>query len=129
MAARFRGFKRGEMVKYVPDHKSFGAWIMSEEMRDLVMPIATEMAVDATVTAPLPGPETLESRPDAKKPTYSVERQGGAKEVGGNMRIVVRVEGEGPDAERAEFGFVSPDQRRLHLRDVAKDYGSWKPGE
>lgn len=129
MAARFRGFKQGETVKYVPDHQSFGRWIMSEEMRSLVMPIAEQMAADATATAPVPGPSTLESHPNARKPNYSAKREGGAKEVGGNMRVVLRVEGEGPDAQRAEFGFIATDQRQFHLRDVASDYGDWKPGE
>lgn len=125
--ARVPRFAPGEVVKYVPDHKSFGAWIMSEEMRSMVMPIAVEIAVQATATAPAPSEDT---RPEAAmKAVYTAQREGGSKMVGGNMRIVVKVEGDGEPAERAEFSYDEDGSRRFNLRRAASRFGSWKPGE
>jgi hypothetical protein len=123
--ARVPRFAPGEVVKYVPDHKSFGAWIMSEEMRSMVEPIAIEIALQATATAPEPSEDT---RPEAAmKAVYTVDREGGSKVVGGNARVVVKVTGDGEPAERAEFSYNEDGTRRYNLRRAAADFGSWKP--
>lgn len=123
--ARFRGFKDGEVVKYVPDHKSFGAWIMSEEMRNLVTPVAVEIAAEATATAPEPSEDT---RPEAaSKAVYTVDREAGSTVIGGNARVVLRVSGDGEPAQRAEFAYSEGGDRYFNLRRAAARYGNWKP--
>jgi hypothetical protein len=114
-----------EHVRYVPDHKSFGAWIMSEEMRDLVAPVAVKIAVTATATAPEPSSDT---RPEAAhKAVYTTDKHAGSTIVGGNARVVLRVEGDGEAAQRAEFGYEEGGEERFYnLRRAAARYGNWK---
>lgn len=88
-------------VWYKPNHRSFGAFMKSEQMRDVTADVAADIAAVATATQPPPSSDT---DPDEVGATYTVKRESGNIKVGGNLRVRVDIEGEGPGVERAEFG-------------------------
>jgi hypothetical protein len=116
---------RGQRVKYVPNHRSFGAFIKSEQMRKPTAEVAEDIAALASATQPPPHEDT---DPDSVGATYKVKREGGLVKVGGNLRVRVYVEGTGPGVERAEFGTEGQVRYRTLGRAGAK-FGDLKHTE
>lgn len=113
----------GRRVKYVPNNKSFGAFMKSEQIRDAVAGVAAEIAAIATGAAPPPSANT---DPGKVGSSYKVEREAGLLMVGGNLRVMVRVEGTGDGVERAEFGTRGGNRYRT-LATAGSRLGDWKP--
>lgn len=118
--------RRGLRSKYVPNHRSFGAFIRSEQMRDVTEEVAKDVMLDANATAP---PPTEGTDPDRVGAAYKVTRQGGLIKVSGNLRVRVLVESLADDgaAARAEFGHNAGEGRYRHLANVGSRHGQWKP--
>lgn len=115
-----RGAKR---VWYKPNHRSFGAFMKSDQMRDVTEEVARDIAVVATASVPAPSEETPADATDA---TYEVKRNAGLIKVGGNLRVKVVIEGRGRGAERAEFGGRGAKRYRT-LAEAGSRFGDWKP--
>lgn len=111
-------------VWYKPNHRSFGAFIKSEQMRDVTEEVAKDVAMAATSGAPAPSEKTPASH---AAPVYTVKREAGLFKVGGNLRVKVEVIGKGSAAERAEFGLNGGDGRHRNLARAGSHYGDWKP--
>ena len=113
----------GQRVKYVPNNRSFGAFMKSEQIRGPVADVAAEIAALATATVPPPSANT---DPDRAAASYEVEREAGLLLIGGNLRVMVRVEGTGDGVERAEFGSRGGKRYRT-LANAGSRLGDWKP--
>lgn len=114
-----RGVRR---AWYKPNHRSFGAFMRSEQMRDVTTEVAKDVAVAATENAPPPSGDS-----DAASATYEVKREAGIIKVSGNLRVKVEVVGKGREAERAEFAHRSGEGRYRNLARTASGFGDWKP--
>lgn len=119
----------GERVRYVANNRSFGAFIRSDQMRDVTVKVARAAARAATAAAPPPSANTLADDPEASAATYEVvERPSRAFiKVAGNIRVKVEIVGKGRDAERAEFGHSSGDVRFRNLARTGSRFGDWHP--
>ncbi len=107
---------------YKPNHRSFGAFIRSEQMRDVTADVAQDIAATASATVPAPHADT---DPDRVVATYSVVREAGLIKVSGNLRVRVFVHGDGEGVERAEFG--GPRNKRYrNLAKAASKFGDWR---
>lgn len=119
-------FRKGQRVKYVPNHPSFGAFMRSDQMRDVTAEVAQDIAVAAAANAPAPTEDT-----DKKKrgpALYRVRRNAGQINVAGNMRVKVEVVGQSRAVERAEFGH-SDGGRNRNLAETGSQFGDWKPSD
>jgi len=115
--------RRGERVRYVPNHRSFGAFMRSEQMRDVTADVAEDIASRAERTQPSPHAET-----EHAGATYRVKREAGVAKVAGNIRVRVLVEGSGDGVERAEFG-TEGDRRYRTLGSAGAKFGDFRHGE
>jgi hypothetical protein len=88
------------MVVFRPDHKSFGEFILSEGMRDVVAAVCSQeivpLAIKFTPRGKGPGPHMQDS--------YSVKREGGTMKVDRALRVMVLVENDVDHAAAVEFG-------------------------
>ena len=115
--------RKGERTRYVPNHRSFGAFMKSEQMRDVTTQVAEDIANTATGTQP---PPTSDS--EHAGATYKVKRMAGFAKVAGNIRVRVLVEGRGDGVERAEFG-TNGETRYRTLAAAGGKFGDFKHGE
>ena len=111
------------LARYKPDNKSFGRFILSEQMRDVTAEVARDIAALATTSAPPPSSDT---DPEAIGATYTVNREAGVIVVAGNPRVKVTVTGRGAAALRAEFAFKATDKRHRTLAVAGGQFGDWK---
>lgn len=111
-------------VWYKPDHRSFGAFIRSEQMRDVTAEVAGDIARTASELAPRsdgPGPHMADQ--------FKVVREAGFMKVGGNIRVKVEVVNDDPAAPVNEFG-GKHNKRHHMLARAGGMFGDWKvPGE
>lgn len=121
---------RGRRCVFVPDHngpRGFGAFMRSEQMRDVTEEVAKEIAAVAKSTAP---------RSEGEGPHYadqfSVVREGGEIVIGkgkhANARVAVLVINTSDHAAAIEFG-NSRAPRRRHLARAGAAFGSLHVGE
>lgn len=109
---------------YRPNHRSFGAFMKSEQMRDVTAEVAEDIGQLAAATQPAPS----ETDPERTGSTYTVQRESGLVKVAGNLRVRVDINGDGPGVERAEFG-GSRWTRFRTLAAAASKFGDWHHGE
>lgn len=118
---------RGERVRYVPNHRSFGAFIRSDQMRDATADAAQDIAALATAMAPSSdGGEDSEGFRSRVKSGYRVQRAGGFLRVGGNYRVRVLVTNDVEGSALLEFGARGLKRYRVLGRAGAK-IGTFKP--
>lgn len=118
-------FRAGQNVKFVPDHKSFGEFILSEQMRDVTAEVCGDIADLATVNVPVPQSDT---DPERSQALYHVKREAGTFKVGGNVRVKCEVYSEDPGAGRAEFG-TRNHRRYRTLGRAGGWFGDWTDKE
>lgn len=118
VAPKTRGAQR---VWYVPNHRSFGAFMRSEQMRDVTEEVAKDIAHVAAELSPVDTGDLASS--------FKVKREAGLMKVGGNLRVKVLVENNSDHAAANEFGIgrLGPRGRRMLLRAGAR-FGDTKLG-
>lgn len=117
--------RRGERVRYVPNHRSFGAFMKSEQMRDVTAEVAGDIADVAASLSPVSqrggSQDGLRMRDQ-----FSVVREAGLLKVGGNLRVAVEVVNPARSAAPNEFGTAKNKRHRMLGRAGAL-FGDFKP--
>ena len=109
-------FPKGVHVFYKPNHRSFGAFMKSEQMRRVTVRVAMDIARVAQARTPSekPGAEEHTGLHQRVKDGFRVKREAGLLKVGGNLRVKVEVFNVAEEAPLVEFGtFGVPRQRML----------------
>lgn len=116
---------RGRKVVYRPDHKSFGAFMRSDQMRDVTVQVAQDIQHQARRNAPR---RKAGNVPDgaAMADQFRVNQQAGFLKVSGNVRVKVEVYNEARSAAPNEFGSNRNDRHRM-LGRAGAAYGDFKP--
>lgn len=116
---------RGKMAHFVPDHKSFGEFIMSEGMRDTVEEVAQDIAALAGQYAPR---RKSGVPPDgtAMADNFKVKRNAGKLKVHRAFRVKVEVYNSSRSAAPNEFGGQKNTRHRM-LGRAGAAFGDFKP--
>lgn len=111
---RIPNMGKGTFIKYRPDHRSFGRFIKSEQMRDVTTEVAKDIARRAGELAP-------RRKVDKKKrgrnqeplaDQFQVKREAGRMKVANNVRVKVEVYNNARSAAPMEFGNEHVEGRR-----------------
>lgn len=123
---RPRRIPDGRRSLYVPNHSSFGQFILSDQVREPTVAVAEEIKLAAIPLAPTrtPGKRRSKHKPVAK--SFEVVQRGPVVVVGGNPRISAQVVNTAPDAAVHEFGSKRVPRRRMLGRAGAL-FGDFKP--
>lgn len=119
----------GTRVMYVPNHRSFGAFMRSDQMRDVTEDVANDIALAAAALTPTKKGGRIRERTGLHarvKGGFRVKRDAGLMKVGGNLRVKVTVINSEPGAPLVEFGGRGLARRRMLGRAGAK-FGDFKP--
>lgn len=118
-------FRRGQRVKYVPNHPSFGAFIRSDQMRDVTAEVAEDIAKRAKDLSPQ---STRGGIQEGKRmrDRFKVEKQAGLLKVAGNLRVRVIVSNDARSAAPNEFGTRRTKRHRM-LGRAGAEFGDFKP--
>ena len=93
----------GRRAVFRPDHKSFGEFILSEQVRDVTADVAHDIAAEAGRLAPRrKSGEPKEGTEMADR--FHVNREAGTIKVERNVRVKVEVYNEARSAAPNEFG-------------------------
>lgn len=114
-------FREHEWAHFRPDHKSFGHFIKSDQMRDVTAQVAQAIADLAQSTAPRskrPGPHMADQ--------FKVRKKAGFLKVGGNIRVNVEVYNSDVAAAPNEFGGKN-NKRHRTLGRAGAALGIFKP--
>lgn len=103
-------------VWYKPNHRSFGAFMKSEQMRGVTVEVAEDIALLARQYTP-----TGDSEDGHLRDNFQVKREAGLLKVGGNLRVKVEVFNDSEYAAAVEFGLsrsnrIGTGGRRMLLR-------------
>lgn len=118
-------FRKGQRVKYVPNHPSFGAFMRSDQMRD----VTEEVAQDIAALAKQYSPESSrggEQEGRRMKDQFKVKRNAGLMKVAGNLRVKVLIENNARSAAPNEFG-TKKNKRHRMLGRAGAAFGDFKP--
>lgn len=117
--------RRGEHTRYVPNHRSFGAFMKSEQMRDVTADVAEDIADVAKELSP---ESSRGGEQDGRrmKDQFKVVREAGLMKVGGNLRVAVRVVNPARSAAPNEFG-TKRNKRHRMLGRAGAMFGDFKP--
>jgi hypothetical protein len=116
---------RKTRAKYVPNHRSFGAFLRSDQMRDVTEEVAKDIAGLAKEYSP---ESSRGGDQDGRrmKDQFVVERQAGLLKVGGNLRVQVIVSNNARSAAPNEFG-TRRNKRHRMLGRAGAAFGDFKP--
>jgi hypothetical protein len=120
---------RGRTVVYVPNHRSFGAFMRSQQMRDVTTDVADDIAVMAAGNTPTRKGGKVEERTGLHarvKGGFKVKNEGRLMKVAGNLRVRVDVVNTEPGSALLEFGGRGMPRRRMLGRAGAR-FGDFKP--
>lgn len=112
---------RSRRVVFVPDHKEFGEFMLSDQIRDPTAEAARDVVDIASGLAPRsnrPGPHMADQ--------FKVNREAGVIKVSGNVRVKVEVYNEDPAAAPNEFGNGRTRRHRM-LGRAGAEVGEFKP--
>lgn len=117
--------RRGERVRYVPNHPSFGAFMKSDQIRDPTAEVAQAIARLARTFSP-ESSRGGQQEGRRMKDQFVVVKNAGLMKVGGNLRVMVLVENNARSAAPNEFG--TPKNKRYRMLGRAgAAYGDFKP--
>lgn len=125
-------FAPGQRSRYVPNRRSFGAFMRSDQMRDVTADVADDIALLAAQAVPesSPGPRGgnrektgLHSR---VKRGFKVQRGRGYMKINGNLRVKVLVVNNAPRSALLEFGGRGLPRLRM-LGRAGATFGDFKP--
>lgn len=108
-------FTPGQRAKYVPNHRSFGAFMKSEQMRDVTEEIANDIADLAKQFSPT-STRGGDQEGRRMKDQFKVVREAGFIKVSGNVRVRVLVINEARSAAPNEFGTSKNKAHRMLAR-------------
>jgi hypothetical protein len=120
-------------VEYVMDNRSFGEFILSDQVRDVVVEVCNDIADTAADLTPrrkdrgkVPDGVALHDR-------FKVNRNAGVFRIGRNVRVKVEVYNDARHAAAVEFGHKGGDGarkgRHRMLGRAGAAYGDFKPDE
>lgn len=116
----------GRRVAYVPSRVGFGAFMLSDQMRDVTAEVAGDIAAMAQM-APGVNAEDEPSRLEKRiRKGYRVKKEAGAMTVGGNLRVRVDVVNDVEGSALFEFGARNIRRRRT-LGQSGAAFGDFKP--
>ena len=116
--------KRGSgRVWYRPNRRSFGAFIRSDQMRDVTAEVAEDIADLAKHLSPV---SDKPSKADHMRDHFTVKKDAGFIKVAGNVRVKVEVVNEDPAAAPNEFGTARNARHRMLAR-AGAIFGDFKP--
>ncbi len=116
----------GMRTMYVPNHRSFGAFMRSEQMRDVTGDVAEDIAQMAgQLTPESTGGEGSRGLHTQVREGFKVNRAGGVMKVAGNIRVKVEINGAAGSA-LLEFGAKNLGRTRALGRAGAM-FGDFKP--
>lgn len=117
---------RGRRAVFRPNHKEFGQFILSDQMRDVTAEVALDIAVLAGQFAPrrknrgqVPDGTSMAER-------FRVNREAGTLKVERNLRVKVEVYNEATSAAPNEFGGKRNKRHRM-LGRAGAAFGDFKP--
>lgn len=113
-------------VRFSPDHKSFGAFIKSDQMREPVVEVAHDIADLAGRYAPRRKSRGNVPAGVAMADQFKVREEAGFLKVSGNVRVKVEVFNSAPSAAPNEFGSKRNKRHRM-LGRAGGHYGDFKP--
>lgn len=115
-------------VVYVPNHRSFGAFMRSDQMRDVTEEAARDIAGLAAAFTPEAKEGALEHTGlhARVKGGFKVKRGAGLIRVGGNLRVRVDVINDADGAALVEFGSRGVPRVRM-LGRAGAVIGEFKP--
>lgn len=113
-------------VVFKPDHKSFGEFIRSDQVRDVTAEVAKDIATRAGMLAPRR--KSRGNVPDgaAMADSFQVNKDAGVIKVSGNVRVKVEVFNNRPSAAPNEFGGPRNKRHRM-LGRAGAEFGDFKP--
>lgn len=118
-------FTPGERVKYVPNNRSFGAFMRSDQMRDVTEKVAKDIAALARQLSPQ-SKRGGDQQGLRMRDQFRVKRNAGLLKVNGNLRVRVLVENPARSAAPNEFGTRRNKAYRMLGRAGAR-HGDFKP--
>lgn len=117
--------RKGEHARYVPNHRSFGAFMKSDQIRDPVAEVAEDIAALAKEFSP-----TSQRGGDQEgrrmKDQFKVIKNAGLMKVSGNIRVKVEIENNARSAAPNEFG-TRRNKRWRMLGRAGAAFGDFKP--
>lgn len=113
-------------IWYKPDHRSFGAFIRSDKMRDVTAEVARDIAAMASAAPDVVSEDEPSDLIAGVRKGFRVKRNAGNLTVGGNLRVVVEVENKADGAALVEFGARNIRRRRA-LGSAGAAFGDFKP--
>lgn len=116
---------RGRRVWYKPNHRSFGAFMKSEQMRDVTTEVAEDIAALAKKYSPV-SKRGGDQEGRRMRDQFEVVREAGMIKVGGNLRIKVEVVNGARSAAPNEFG-TRKNKRHRMLGRAGAAFGDFKP--
>ena len=126
---RVPNFRPGEHAVFVPDHKSFGEFMLSDQMRDVTAEAAHDIAALAGHYAPRRKDRGTVPDGTEMADRFEVNREAGVLAVGKsfhNLRVKVEVFNEAPSAAPNEFGSKRNKRYRM-LGRAGAAIGIFKP--
>lgn len=117
---------KGRTAVYVPNHRSFGAFMISDQMRDVTAEAARDMTTAMRAASPSasPGAKEHTGLHARVKAGYVMNRNAGTFRIKGNVRVLVEIVNEAPGAALVEFGGRNIRRRRTMGR-VGARFGDW----
>lgn len=120
---------KGMRTKYVPNRRSFGVFIKSDQVRDPTVEAAQDIALAAADNvAPRTAKEIRNSRGlhDRVRKGFRVKKKAGLIKVAGNLRVKVEVYNNADGAALIEFGGRGL-RRQRPLAKAGAEFGDFKP--
>lgn len=115
----------GRKVIYVPNHESFGEFMLSDQMRDVTAEVAEDIAAAAKGFSPVSS-RGGDQEGRRMRDRFEVEKNAGAIMVAGNLRVLVIVSNNARSAAPNEFGTKRTKRHRMLGRAGAL-FGDFKP--
>lgn len=115
----------GERVRYVPNHRSFGAFMKSDQMRDPTEEVAKDIAARAKALSPTSS-RGGDQEGRRMRDRFKVVRNAGLLKVAGNLRVKAEVVNDARSAAPNEFG-TRKNKRHRMLGRAGAHFGDFKP--
>ena len=122
-------FRRGQTVRYVPNHKSFGLFIKSDQVRDPVAEVAEDIAKLAAANVTDKSEKEIQNSRglhDRVRGGFKVRKRAGVIKVHRAFRVKVEVVNNVDGAALLEFGARGLPRQRM-LAKAGAQFGDFKP--
>lgn len=116
----------GQKTRYVPNHRSFGAFIRSDQVRDPTAEVAEDIAALAAANTHGGGGENSTGFHAKVRKGYKVKKAAGLMKVSGNIRVKVEVVNNVDGSALLEFGARGLARQRM-LGRAGAAFGDFKP--